>query len=368
MVPPLINSSDTAYLLRTSSSCHDPTILELLLEAGLGLEPSDNTIGPIIPTASATISKAKGIIPRSNPATQSKGWTALHTAAAAGTYDTLLRLLQQIRGGDGGGELDCRDCDGRTPLHLATSKGYMRCVSALVDGGVDKNARSKDGRTALHRAAANGDHEMVALLLDVGADPTTVTSRGRTPLDVARDKGHVRSSLGFPLNLIYFIFLYRIRIRILTLSKYKQKEVVEILERGELVLTAARRGDIQRLESLLKKGVSTGSHDQYGITALHSAAIKGHNDIVRLLVKSGMGLECRDVEGHTPLHLGVEGGWLEIVVMLVNMGADVNAKSSRGGTPLYMARSMGYDDISTFLVSRGATSEGGASSSSMSSM
>ncbi|CAA6654713.1 unnamed protein product [Spirodela intermedia] len=312
-----LGSADSASLFRSASTCVDQAVLELLVEAGLkppklkssGLISSTQPPPPLTNTAQKVSGKATTAV----AASSSKGWTPAHSAAASGSHDALVRLIEEA----GIAELDRRDGDGRTPLHLATSKGYIKCVRTLLERGVDKNAQSNDGRTALHRAAAGGDHEMVALLLHMGADPSLVTNRGRSALDVARDKGH--------------------------------QEVVEVLERGEMVLTAARRGDLRRLESLLRKGVGANGCDQYGMTGLHSAAVKGHRDVVRLLVEFGAELEGQDVEGHTPLHLAVEGGCLD---------------TPQGATPLYMAKSMGYDAVSQLLLSRGAASSSAASSSS----
>ncbi|XP_043814171.1 protein VAPYRIN-like [Manihot esculenta] len=176
---------------------------------------------------------------------QSKGWSELHVAIAFDRTDEVLDSLDSF------GPLDLRDKEGRTPLPLAAGRGNIKCARVLVESGADKDAKSKDGRTALYRAAANGDHKMVEMLIEMGSDPTIADNHGRSAFDVARDKGHI----------------------------------LETLERGEVVLMAARRGNLEHLESLLKKGANENYKDQYGFTALRAAAIKGHKDIVSMLVK-----------------------------------------------------------------------------------
>uniref|UniRef100_A0A7N2R9X5 MSP domain-containing protein n=2 Tax=Quercus lobata TaxID=97700 RepID=A0A7N2R9X5_QUELO len=302
-----LSPRESESLLRVATQLVSPDeMVNLLVEAGLKIESRvrlNNNTSHVVESRWA-----------------SKGLDELHVAVAFDQTDEMLSLikLKEYR------SLDCRDKEGRTPLDLAASKGNIGCAKLLLESGVNTNTKCKDGRTALHRAAANGNHRMVEMLMDFGADPTITNDRGQSAVDVARDKEH--------------------------------KEVVEILERGEQVLMAARRGELERLESLLQKGASMNYCDQYGLTALHAAAIKGHRDAVLMLVKFGIDLECKDNEGHVPLHLAVEGGNLETVEVLVDKGADVNARTIKGVTPLYLARAMCYDDISEFLISRGASS------------
>ena len=49
----------------------------------------------------------------------------------------------------------------------------------MAKWGHDVDARNKDGRTALHIAAENGDQPVVLALLDVGANPGVVGLFGR---------------------------------------------------------------------------------------------------------------------------------------------------------------------------------------------
>ncbi|KAL8192918.1 hypothetical protein R6Q57_027366 [Mikania cordata] len=244
-----------------------------------------------------------------------KGWSELHVAVAFDRTDEVSRLIKM-------GEhctLDCKDREGRTPLYLAASKGYERCVRVLAGAGASVDAKRNDGCTALYRAAAKGNSRMVKVLIDLGADPSIVADdRHRSAIDIARDEGY--------------------------------NEIVEILERGEDVLNAARRGDLVHLESLLERDASVDFRDQYGLTAIHVAAIKGHKDVVMLLVEFGSDLECTDVEGRTPLHMAVVGGSKDTVEVLINRGANLNAKCNRGAIPLQVAQTMGYELLTQFLL------------------
>ncbi|KAL4576114.1 hypothetical protein LXL04_012203 [Taraxacum kok-saghyz] len=249
-----------------------------------------------------------------------KGWSELHVAVAYDRADEVSRLIKMRKPG----ALDCQDREGKTPLYLAASKGYERCVKLLAGAGANVDAKRIDGCTALYRAAAKGDRRMVKLLTDLGADPSIVAdNRNRSSIDVARDEGH--------------------------------KEVVETLERGEEVLNAARRGDLARLEFLLETDASVNFRDQYGLTAIHIAAIKGHKDVVMLLVEFGSDLECTDAEGRTPLHLAVVGGGRDMVEVLLNRGANVNAKCKSGATPLQVAEAVGDEIVTQCLLQHQAT-------------
>ncbi|KAI3748878.1 hypothetical protein L6452_12283 [Arctium lappa] len=245
-----------------------------------------------------------------------KGWSELHVAVAFDRTEEVSRLIKMGRYET----LDCKDRDGRTALYLAASKGFERCVKMLAGAGANVDAKRNDGWTALYRAAAKGDRRMVKVLIDLGADPS-IAADNRNPssaVDVARDEGH--------------------------------KEIVEILERGEEVLNAARRGDLIHLEFLLERDASVDFRDQYGLTAIHMAAIKGHKDVVMLLVEFGCDLECTEAEGQTPLHMAAMGGSKDTVEVLINRGANVNAKCNRGATPLQVAETMGHEIITQFLL------------------
>lgn len=65
------------------------------------------------------------------------------------------------------GRVDIEDV---TPLHMATSRGNLACVTALLEHGADRNARAKDGQGVLHFAAAQKRIDVLKFWLEQGVD------------------------------------------------------------------------------------------------------------------------------------------------------------------------------------------------------
>ena len=86
----------------------------------------------------------------------------LHQAAFDGESNEVLdrlmdhhQLLQDV---------NVKDCNGSTPLQLATMSGHLKTVQHLLDRGVDINGTDGDGWTALMYAETNHFDDIVALL------------------------------------------------------------------------------------------------------------------------------------------------------------------------------------------------------------
>jgi hypothetical protein len=111
------------------------------------------------------------------------GSTALHIAARFGHVEVAELLISH------GADVNAKSNYGLTPLYDAARKGHASVAELLIKHGADVNAKTNDGWTPLHAAAYNGHVEVVRLLLERGADPTVRGTDGKTPLDVAREKG-----------------------------------------------------------------------------------------------------------------------------------------------------------------------------------
>ena len=76
---------------------------------------------------------------------------------------------------------------GERPLNVASVRGKLEEVAALVDGGAGLDARGELGYTALHDAVAQGHVEIVKFLLTQGASPIAPNDKGRTPVETAAE-------------------------------------------------------------------------------------------------------------------------------------------------------------------------------------
>ncbi len=121
------------------------------------------------------------------------------------------------------------------------------------------------------------------------------------------------------------------------------------------LITAAKKGDVQRLDELLASGVEADATAENGDRALNVAAGKGHVEVVRKLLKAGADPNKRDENGFTVLFLVAGGrGSPEIVRVLLDHGADPNIAGTGGAAPLHRTAIHGNLEVAKLLIEAGA--------------
>ena len=89
--------------------------------------------------------------------------------------------------------LEAKNYEGFTCLHIASSMNNLEVVKMLVDNGADMNSRAtKSGRTVLHEAAWSGKLILLKYLLSL-EDRCNINAKtydGYTAFDLARSRGH----------------------------------------------------------------------------------------------------------------------------------------------------------------------------------
>ena len=113
-----------------------------------------------------------------------QGITALHLAALNGDTKTVEELIEA------GADINAKNEQGITALHLAALNGHTKTVEELKKLGADIDAKNEQGITALHLAALNGHTKTVEELIEAGADINAKNEQGDTALHLAVLNSH----------------------------------------------------------------------------------------------------------------------------------------------------------------------------------
>ncbi|KAG0717941.1 Acyl-CoA-binding domain-containing protein 6 [Chionoecetes opilio] len=73
--------------------------------------------------------------------------------------------------------------------------------------------------------------------------------------------------------------------------------------------------------------------DENGMTLLHWAADRGHQDMARYLLEQKLDVNARDSEGQTALHYAASCGHLDVVRVLLRHGGDPTIQDAEGLQP-----------------------------------
>jgi uncharacterized protein len=119
-------------------------------------------------------------------AVDSEGWNALMYSAAHGKDDPAKELIKA------GIDVEARNHDGSTALHIAASAGRLEMVSWLISTGkASVEARDGRGRTALILAVEAGWPDVAERLIKRHACRVNAKDdEGRTAYLIAKDSGH----------------------------------------------------------------------------------------------------------------------------------------------------------------------------------
>ena len=133
-----------------------------------------------------------------------KGRSSLAWAALQGNVGVAKALIKA------GVEIDAKDYDSSTPLHLACRKGHEHVVQCLIDSGCGLNLVDNKGWSALMHASHKGHLDCVKRLLAYAPEHTNIyiaamDERSRkyiTAMDLA-ERGKHEDILQL---LLYFVF------------------------------------------------------------------------------------------------------------------------------------------------------------------
>ncbi|MBT0606713.1 ankyrin repeat domain-containing protein [Aequorivita echinoideorum] len=206
-------------------------------------------------------------------------------------------------------------------LENANSEVIAYLVS-LEGNPVDK--RTHDSRIYLHWAAYAANPEMVQLLLEKGSSITALDSHGATPLTFAAGSGLTDTK-------IYDLFIANG----VTLSEEKNEDGA-----NTLLLAAPYLKDVNETDYFISKGISLNSTDNDGNGIFNYAAKRGNIDFLKSLVKRGVDYKTLNKTGGNAFLFAAQGtrgfeNKIEVYEYLKSLGLKPNVVTKDGYTPLH---------------------------------
>jgi len=233
-------------------------------------------------------------------------------------------------------------CKRPTPDELvrAVRAGDVKAVARLLDDGVDPNAAedSEPGDTVLCIAATRSDLPVMELLLRHKADPRRAGPRrlGRIPIECSRSAASVRALVAAGADVEG--------------DRGKQRPLA----------LASDTCDLEYMDALLASGAEVDgvTGDGEGYPGLGVAAARGHMACVQRLLAAGAVVDRRDYLGNTALMSAVIYGHTDVVRLLLERGADPLAANRAGHTPAYRSTDERRKEVHDILIAAGVTEFG----------
>jgi ankyrin repeat protein len=267
-----------------------------------------------------------------------KGLTPFHMAAILLKDTDVLGLML---GNEKKIEIDERDNNRQTALHMAIKWSNETSARFLLSNGANPNVADQNGATPLHVAAYySKDVDIVELLLNhQDVDVNRLDNDGQSALDIAKFNMFGRS--GGIARLLKERSVVSQTGNYLNDEKVENEEtsgyrpIVKILE-GAFVDSDVQmtRFLIEMMEADLGK-VTWGG----GRNALHAASVYAKKTLVIdvILATNQFDINDRDEDGETALHHALRANNMTTARYLLEKGADPTLSDNKGITPLHVA-------------------------------
>jgi len=267
----------------------------------------------------------------------SQGCTPLHITSERG-HSGIARLLLKF-----GADVDAQNKNAMTPLLLVSRSRLSifgddsqlpKTTQVLLEHGASVHVRDKNGQTPLHTALRHGRSGSVALLLKYGADVDAKDNDAMTPLlsvlrsQPVRDDEYPRFTEGAQLLL-----------------EHGASVSVRYAD-GQMPLHRASHHGLPGMAALLLKfGADVDAQDNDTMTPLLLVSQSQpftvgqdsrYTKTAQLLLENSASVHVRNKNGQTPLHLALHHGRFDIVALLLKFGADVDAQDDDTISPLLL--------------------------------
>ena len=229
-----------------------------------------------------------------------------------------------------GADTEKADSNGLTPLTLAIQKGNFRQVELLIEAGVSLEAKTIHGETPVEYARKLQKDAIERFLLE------TIAAQKKDPgRKIVKGWGALQSRV-FVFGTVLFWLSSNF---VFGQETSGFKDCQNLLSDppntqnkfGETpLMTAARKGDMEKVQALGETGAPMDIQNIQGQTALTIAAEKGDGKILGFLIQAGANIHIRDDYGRTALMMAAWGGHPEAVDFLIQAGDPHGNKKQSG--------------------------------------
>ena len=311
------SSADQTALMWAVAARH-PDVVEALLELRADVRARTKVTTELVYKGfryiTAPPAQTEGIIEHMKRG----GFTPLLFAAQQGDRASAELLIAA------GAAVNDADASGASVLVVAAHSGHGALGQLLLDRGADPNAAGA-GYAPLHAAVLLGDAALVRSLLAKGADPNVRLEAGTPVRKYGVDNALSAAWIGASP---YWLA-----------AKFAEPEIMRLLAEGnadtrrplpdgttplmaasmvgvgqgdrrerfqtepQLAVAAPRDAEatIKTVTTAIELGADLDATTTAGDTALHLAATRGLNPVIKLLAQAGARLDIKNKRGHTPL-------------------------------------------------------------------
>ena len=287
---------------------HHDFVKILLNQVGIILRPESNIVSALHRAASLNHPDVVELLVQHDPtyvhARNSFGKTALHDAAERGFLKVVQVLIKA------GADLRAKDNRQETPLSFAAASGSIACVQALLEAGVPLDHDEAGVKQATYTAAAHSQHSMLQWLYDQGA---VVDVRG------CHNNNALHGSVCDCADPAI--------IRLVMETAIKQDKVQSVLHARNIhgkppIIDAVERNRLAAVSVLLQFDLDLEQSDNDGRTALHWAVSRNLPAMTKLLLEKSRSATFVNkragtkFKNMTALEMAVEKQYVEIIKII----------------------------------------------------
>jgi len=250
---------------------------------------------------------------------------------------------------------------GFTPLLFAAREGAMSAARALVEGGANVDLADPDGISPLSMAIINAHYDLAAMLVDKGANVHGTDRVGRTPLFFATDMHTLEWLFSRPVpkpsgdldspDIVRHLLDHGANVNARLTGRpfilhHNATGNRTLIEGSTAFMKAATTSDLALARLLLDRGADPNIKTRNNTTAVMAAAglnwvdissLGNESDsieIITLCLDRGADINAVNDLGETAMHGAAQRGADTVVRFLAERGAKLDIKNAKGRTPL----------------------------------